>query len=95
MARELKVWGGMMLQPDILDRNDRAAQLRSIVVAYTKKEAMRLLAVNRSDFSYWTETGNPTEIALIKHGPGVWRRVEKDQWRKIYRDGYERVARYG
>ena len=96
MARDLKVWGGRALYVDIRDRNDRGAQLRTVVVAYTKKSAVRLLDMTRSEFDrMWVETGNAEEVELVKHGEGVWRRVEKDSWRKISSDGYEEVARYG
>lgn len=96
MARELKIWGGETIYSDVRDRNDRSAQLRTLVVAYTKKEALRLLAVTRHEFdNTFAETGNAAEVKLMNHGPGVWRHVEKDQWRKVYRDGYELVARNG
>ena len=75
---DLKIWGGRALYVDIRDMNDRAAQLRTVVVAYTKKGAMRLLAMSRHEFdSMWSETGATAELNLKKHGESVWRRVGK------------------
>lgn len=67
--KELKVWGG----------HTGKAQRRTIVAAYTKREAVAILSASRCGWNisryhfdgYWSETGNQGELKTATE-PGVW-----------------------
>lgn len=82
-----------MLHSDVHDPNWRPAQLKTLVVAPTKKEAISLLAITRHEFEQsFSQTGNDEQLEYIKSGQGVWRQLKKGQWKKVVGDHYERIV---
>ena len=69
MTRQLKVWGGNCFRG--------GTQVRGLVIAPTKKQAVALLGsvIQMTPYyfnGWWSETGRTTEVALIADGEGVW-----------------------
>jgi len=80
MARKLKVFGG------IIFHGDPRTQVRTIVGAYTKKQAVELLDkvsnISMYHFNdYWCETGNSVELATATE-VGIW--ISKDRFEKNF-----------
>ena len=64
-AKTLKVWGGMSI-------NANGKQVRAIVAAFTKKQAIEVSGEASSRFNgYWCETGNVRELAVATE-VGKW-----------------------
>ena len=65
MAKTLKVWAGMSI-------NANGKQVRVIVAAFTKKQAIEVSGEASSRFNgYWCETGNARELAVATE-VGKW-----------------------
>jgi hypothetical protein len=71
MARKKKVYGGLTMV--------KGEQLRTLVCATTKKQALEFLAQIRENLSmsyfnnYWGETGNEEELKTANK-LGIWRK---------------------
>lgn len=76
MTRPLKIRGGLTTSGATAPMYQR--QIRTLVVATTKKRMLELLVkafgpMSRSYFDdFWAETGNEVEVACIKQGEGVY-----------------------
>ena len=84
-----KVWGGSpMYRRSEIDNGKTHNQVRTIVRARNKAEAMRLLAaigqsVGPTHFNnHWSVTGNRLELSLVIER-GVWAEG-KDGWVRLY-----------
>jgi hypothetical protein len=68
--KKLKVWGGRYYTHDYFP--EAGPQKRMLIGAYTKKQAMELGGISRSEMNnYFCETGNDVELATVTE-VGVW-----------------------
>lgn len=85
-----KVWNGLVSwRPEILDNGDRHNQVRTVVRARSKAEALRLLAAvdgrgeSPSRFNtHWSTTAGVKAMSIVTER-GVWAEG-KDGWVKLY-----------
>ena len=65
--KKLKVWGGRYISSEL-----KGKQVRAIIGAYTKKQAMEIGKLSYSEITnYWSETGNETELSIATE-VGMW-----------------------